>query len=206
MDAARLPVVTILAAVIALPAPALAKHKHRRHRHAAAPPALAAPNPPAAIGACPDADLAPAPDDLDRVQAATLCLVNQERAKVGLGALADQPQLDRAAAEHVGDMLARDFFDHVSPDGRTPLERVAADGYLAGARSYVVGENLALATGDASPARMVAAWMGSAGHRANILRREFRDSGIAVAASVPPSDRDGLPGGLYAQEFGVRSP
>jgi uncharacterized protein YkwD len=206
MNAARLLVVAILAALLAVPAPALAKHKHKHHRHPAPAPALAAPNPPAAIGACPDAALAAAPDDLDRMQAATLCLVNQERARVGLGALADQPQLDRAAAEHAADMLARDFFDHVTPDGLTPLDRVTADGYLSGARTYVVGENLALATGDASPARMVAAWMGSPHHRANILRREFRDSGIAVAASVPASDRDGLPGGLYVQEFGVRSP
>jgi uncharacterized protein YkwD len=172
MDAARLLVVAVLAALLAVPAPALARHKHKRHRHASPPPALAAPNPPAAIGACPDAALAPAPDDLDRVQAATLCLVNQERARVGLGALDDQPQLDRAAAEHAADMLARDFFDHVTLDGLTPLDRISADGY----------------------------------HRANILRPEFRDSGIAVAASVPASDRDGLPGGLYVQEFGVRSP
>jgi uncharacterized protein YkwD len=48
--------------------------------------------------------------------------------------------------------------------------------------------------------------MASPGHRENILRPEYRDSGLAVAAAVPPSERDGLPGGLYTQEFGVRSP
>jgi uncharacterized protein YkwD len=70
----------------------------------------------------------------------------------------------------------------------------------------VVGENLAYATGDATPARVVAAWMASPDHRENILEPEFRDSGIAVAAAVPASVADGLPSGLYAQEFGVRTP
>jgi uncharacterized protein YkwD len=210
MDARRCVPIVLLAALLAVPAPAAAKRKHKRHHRRPAPaaivPAAPAANPPAPIGPCPDADLEPAPDALDRVRAATLCLVNQERAKVGLGALAEQPQLELAAAGHVGDMLARDFYAHVDLDGRTPLDRVTADGYLFGARSWVVGENLAVATGDASPARIVAAWMASPGHRENILRPEFRDSGIAIAAGVPASERDGLPGGLYAQEFGFRSP
>jgi uncharacterized protein YkwD len=209
MAAARWVLVAILAAALAAPAPALARGKHKRHHRrptSAQTAVVPAPAPPASLGACPDADVVPAADTLDRVRAATLCLVNQERAKVGLGALAEQPQLELAAAGHVGDMLARDFYAHVDPDGRTPLDRVTADGYLFGARSWVVGENLALATGDASPARIVAAWMASPGHRENILRPEYRDSGLAVAAAVPPSERDGLPGGLYTQEFGVRSP
>jgi uncharacterized protein YkwD len=192
------------------------RHKKRRHRptrtspqgQAAAPTAsagLPAPNAPAALTTCADATLVPTPVNLDRVRAATLCLINQERAKVGQGALTEQPQLEGAATGHVADMLARNFYDHVTPDGRTTLTRVTATGYLAGAGSYVIGENLAYATGDDSPGRIVAAWMASPDHRENILTPEFRDSGIAVAAAVPAFASDGLPGALYAQDFGVRA-
>src|SRR5436189_153010 len=158
MDAARLPVVTILAAVLALPAPALAKHKHKRHRHAAAPPALAAPNPPAAIGACPDADLAPAPDDLDRVQAATLCLVKQERAKVGLGALDDQPQAGRAArtpsssasGPRMGGWLSVLLsVQHERPDPiRSPGPRAPPARHRAGLRGDARASHVAARRGD----------------------------------------------------------
>lgn len=228
---ARMPLIAaVVAALMIASPPALAssstgpavvakakKHtkKHRRHkkRHTKAttpakpsPPALPAPNAPAALGSCADAALAPTAANLDRIRAATLCLVNQERARAGAGALAEQPQLEAAAGVQLTDMLARNYYDHVSPDGRNPLDRDAAAGYLLGATRYSIGENLAYATGDASPARIVAAWMASPDHRENILAPEYRDSGIAVAAAVPAFVGIGLPAGLYVQEFGVRSP
>jgi uncharacterized protein YkwD len=227
---ARMPLIAaVIAALIVASPPALAssststavvakakKHskKHRRHKKRqtkpATPakptaPALPAPNAPASLGTCADASLAPTPTDLDRIRAATLCLVNQERAKVGAGALAEQPQLEAAASTQLTDMLARNYYDHVSPDGRDPVDRDNAAGYLLGATRYSIGENLAYATGDASPARIVAAWMASPEHRDNILAPEYRDSGIAVAAAVPALVANGLPAGLYVQEFGVRA-
>jgi uncharacterized protein YkwD len=231
---ARMPLIAaVIAALVLASPPALAdtttghavvakakKHKHQRHkkhrRHkkprpvATATPAnpsgvLPAPNAPAALGTCADASLAPTPSNLDRIRAATLCLVNQERAKVGAGALVEQPQLEAAASGQVADMLARDYYDHVSPDGKDPLDRDTAAGYLRGATQYAIGENLAWATGDASPLRIVAAWMDSPDHRDNLLSREYRDSGIAVAAAVPAFVASGPPAGLYAQEFGVRA-
>src|SRR4051794_31038377 len=99
-----------------------------------APPATPPPNPPAAIAGCAGANLQPNAANLDRVRDATLCLINQERAKAGLGALSEQPQLEHAAGDQVGDMLARNFYGHVNPDGRSPLDRITADGYLQGAR------------------------------------------------------------------------
>jgi uncharacterized protein YkwD len=194
------------------------KHrKHRKHRQTkqrptatttpANPsgPAFPSPNAPASLGTCADASLAPTPTNLDRIRAATLCLVNQERAKIGAGALVEQPQLEAAASGQVSDMLARNYYDHVSPDGKDPLDRDTAAGYLRGAAGYAIGENLAWATGDASPVRIVAAWMDSPDHRDNLLSREYRDSGIAVAAAVPAFAASSLPAGLYAQEFGVRA-
>jgi len=189
------------------------RHKKRHTKRTTTPAsptgptssALPAPNAPVAIGTCADASLAPTLANLDRIRTATLCLVNQERAKVGAGGLVEQPQLEAAAGTQITDMLARNYYDHVSPDGRDPVDRDTAAGYLLGATRYSIGENLAYATGDASPARIVAAWMASPEHRENILTPDYRDSGIAVAAAVPAFVANGLPAGLYAQEFGVRT-
>ena len=66
----------------------------------------------------------------------------------------------------------------------------------------MLGENLAWGTGAlATPRSIMQAWMNSAGHRQNILNREFREFGVGVAAGNP-SARDGL-GATYANEFGV---
>jgi uncharacterized protein YkwD len=189
--------------------------RHRRHRGqrqqvaaspaTATPAGLPAPNPPAPTAqSCSDTTLQPAPTNLDRIRAATLCLVNQERARNGLGALQEQPQLEAASNAHVADMAARNYFDHVSPSGSTPVSRMTAAGYLGGNGAYMVGENIAYGTVDASPARIVAAWMASPDHRDNILTREFRDSGIGVIAAAPAFAGSGTPAATYGQDFGVR--
>src|SRR5438477_162532 len=69
---------------------------------------------------------------------------------------------------------------------------------------YVIGENLAWGTLNlATPEAIVAAWVASPGHLANILEAEYRDTGIGVVAQVPSSLSGGEPGATYAQEFGV---
>ena len=50
---------------------------------------------------------------------------------------------------------------------------------------------------------MVEAWMSSAGHRANILDRHFRDTAVGVSPHVPRSLSRGHAGGIYTQDFGV---
>ena len=96
------------------------------------------------------------------------------------------------------------YFDHESPTGETLLDRVLATGYLPRRSTYVVGENIALGTLQlATPSAIVARWMRSPSHRANILDSDFRDSGIGIVAGVPLRYFDGLGGGTYTQEFGV---
>jgi uncharacterized protein YkwD len=71
----------------------------------------------------------------------------------------------------------------------------------------VIGENLAWGTYQlATPAAIVSAWTASPGHLANILERQYRDTGIGVVPQVPSSLGDGSPGASYAQEFGVIIP
>src|SRR5436305_1521361 len=113
-------------------------------------------------------------------------------------------RLDRAAAAHSLDMVRHRYFDHTSPTGSTPLGRVRASGYLAHARAWMAGENIAWGVGRlAAPAAIVSAWMHSPGHRANILRPQFREVGTGVVAGVPAAGVR-LTGATYTQDFGAR--
>ncbi len=150
-----------------------------------------APAPAAArSAACAGADEVPAAATLARARTATLCLLNAERTRRGLRRLRDEPALRRSAQAYAADMARRDFFSHTSPDGGDLLDRLRGPRrYLDGARSWRVGENLAWgAEADATPRRIVAAWMASPGHRANVLAAGFRESGLGVALGAPVQD------------------
>ena len=107
------------------------------------------------------------------LEAEMLDMVNQERVKAGLSPLKPDPELAAVATEHSCDMFARDYFSHVTPDGRTLADRVRS----AGVSFYVAGENLAL-----GPTLEICheGLMNSPGHRANILQKSFGRLGIGV--------------------------
>lgn len=147
----------------------------------------------------------PDASNLPLVRAAVLCLINRERAQNGEPPLKTNPQLEAAADAHVRDMIAADYFEHVSPTGATPVDRVRATGYIPGPSvGYVIGENLAWGTLSlATPQAIVSAWIASPPHRANILEASYRDTGIAIAPQVPSSLASDVPDATYGQEFGV---
>ena len=153
-------------------------------------------------GDCADTTLDPAPGNLGRVRAAVLCLHNQERAAHGLPLLRESAKLRRAARSHSNDMVARDYFDHDTRGGPDMADRILRTGYARG-QGWSLGENIAWGTGSlATAAEIERAWMESPGHRANILRREFREIGIGIAAGAPmPGGEDGA---TYTADFGVR--
>jgi uncharacterized protein YkwD len=173
----------------------------------APPPAKAkAPAPPAptSSGPCANAGVIPTSENIPQVAAAILCLVNQQRAQNGESPLRDNPDLDSSATHHSQDMVAANYFDHTSPTGETPLDRIQASGYLAAGNAYEIGENidygqLYLAT----PSETVSAWMSSPGHRENILNADYVDSGVGVVAQVPAEAGSGEAGATYTQEFGA---
>ncbi len=154
---------------------------------------------------CQDTQLTPEAAVAERVRAAVLCLINQIRAQHGIAPLKLNGQLDAAAESHANELIADDYFAHVSPTGETPVDRVRSTGYIPSpAAGYIIGENLAWGTYSLStPQAIVTAWTGSPGHLANILEARYRDTGIAIAGSVPSSLANGAPGATYAQEFGV---
>ncbi len=108
-------------------------------------------------------------------EAQVILLINNERAANGLSALSAQSQLTNAARAHSVDMACNDFFSHTGSNGSTMTSRVEAQGY-----SYsTLAENVAAGYG--SPADVVAGWMSSLGHRANILNPSYTQIGIGYA-------------------------
>lgn len=159
----------------------------------------------AARHACVNAGLIPTRANLRLIRTATLCLVNRERAAHGERPLRPNARLRRAAQAHSASMAFDDYFEHVGPRGQTPLARMRAVGYIASNRvGFEVGENIAWGTLYlASPRAIVASWMASPGHRANILDRHYRETGIGVAPHPLASRANGQAGAIYTQDFGV---
>jgi uncharacterized protein YkwD len=103
---------------------------------------------------------------------AVLARVNRFRARYGLMALRFDDALNRAAQAHADDMAARDYFSHVTPDGRSVGDRATQAGY----RWATVLENIAV--GQGAPSEVVAGWIGSPAHRRAMLARDIDDAGI----------------------------
>ena len=156
-------------------------------------------------GPCRDARIVPNKRNAARVRAATLCLLNAERAGRGLKPLRASAQLRKAATNYSRTMVRKRFFNHVSPQGSTMLSRIKRTTYLSrGVRDWALGENIGWAAGPRrSPLAMVRLWMDSAGHRDNILNKRFRHLGVGVATGAP-TDVGGLRAATYTTDFGYR--
>lgn len=101
-----------------------------------------------------------------------LAAMNEVRAAHGVPALRLDARLQRAARAHSADMVRRNYFAHGPFVSR--LARF-------GVRGTRVGENLAWGVGaGADPRRVVAQWLASPSHRANVLHRGFRRVGIGL--------------------------
>jgi uncharacterized protein YkwD len=154
---------------------------------------------------CQNTQLMPSEKNLQAVRKATLCLINQERARNGENPLHVNEQLEGAAQNHSDGMVSEHYFDHLTPTGKTPLQRVQATGYIPNQRvGYIIGENIAWGTFYlASPEAIVQAWIASPEHLENILEAEYRDTAIGVTPAPPTSVVQGEPGATYTEDFGV---
>ena len=111
-------------------------------------------------------------------------LTNAERAKAGCPGLQVDARLTAAAQLHSEDMSANNYFSHTSQDGRTFVDRIKAQGYPSpGAENIAKGYRTA--------ADVMAGWLGSDGHRRNILNCSLRAIGVGLA-----------PGNVWTQDFG----
>lgn len=126
-----------------------------------------------------------------------ITLVNQERAKgancgtegsfAAAGPLTNDARLRCAARKHSLDMHERGYFDHTSPDGELPWDRMTKAGY----NWSTAGENIA--GGYGTPEAVVAGWMSSDGHCANIMAPGFEHIGVGYHGT----------GALWTQVFGA---
>ena len=110
---------------------------------------------------------------------------NEVRRRHGAPALTWEASLQDVARDHSADMLRRNYFSHLTPENRTPRDRVSS-GYPFSLS--MTGENIWSGTGHDSEntdhlARLIVNnWMSSAGHRKNLLNPKFTDIGVGVAA------------------------
>ncbi len=117
----------------------------------------------------------------DDFKADVVRLINAERSARGLRALRLDARLSRAAAAHARDMLARHYFSHTTPEGRTAADRARRAGYrTVGYSSWRIAEVLAWGTSRrGTPEAVVDGWMHSPYHRSVILGRSWREAGVA---------------------------
>lgn len=122
--------------------------------------------------------------NLDQVEQMILTLVNAERKKVQARDLIAEPTLLQIARGHSNDMMARNFFDHINPDGEAPGDRVATEHrqLIGGAGENIwSGSGMNVADQQKLASLIVSHWMSSSGHRENILRPEYTHIGIGVS-------------------------
>ncbi|MEV5174139.1 CAP domain-containing protein [Streptomyces flaveolus] len=152
---------------------------------AATAPSSAAPAPTSAAPAAPSS---PAPTaTASGVTGEILRLVNAERSKAGCQPLTLNSTLTKAAQAHSDDMAAHQNMSHTGSDGSSPGDRITRAGYTWS--SY--GENVAY--GYSTADQVMAGWMSSPGHRANILNCGFKEIGVGLAQ----------PGSYWTQDFGT---
>ena len=131
----------------------------------------------------------------DRFVEEVIELTNIERAKLNLAPLKRQDDLCKSATWLAEDMVNSRFFDHKDHLGRHIDERIPSLGYTG---YSMIGENIA--GGQTTPAEVVAEWMKSPGHRANMLNPNFREIGVSyVHASNTELQH------YWVQDFGSRA-
>jgi len=122
-----------------------------------------------------------------------IALTNESRQQFSVASLTENQVLDKAAQAKADDMLAKGYFAHNSPDGRTPWDFITSAGY-----SYLMaGENLAVNFTEAESVET--AWMNSPGHKANLLNKDFQDIGIGISQGT----YQGHTAIFVVQEFGT---
>ncbi|WP_415919955.1 CAP domain-containing protein [Tateyamaria sp. SN6-1] len=108
-----------------------------------------------------------------RADTEVLQAVNAERAAAGRAALAYDDRLEAVARAHGQDMARQGFFSHTGSDGSDIGQRLRR----GGVSFCFAAENIA--QGQRSLAQVMAGWMGSRGHRRNILHRQAETVAVA---------------------------
>lgn len=123
-----------------------------------------------------------------------LSATNTQRAQNGQAALKLNSELNQAAQAKANDMVARNYWSHVTPDGKQPWYFFDQAGYVY----QKAGENLAY--GFATSSDTITGWMNSPSHRENLLDSAFIDVGFGFANN--PNYQNSGPETIVVAEYG----
>lgn len=124
------------------------------------------------------------PGQAGLVSARALSLINDARSRprrcggdtfAAARALTLNALLGQTALLHSQDMATYSFVQHQGRDGSTPTQRASRAGY----RSVAIAENVA--AGPETVDEVIAGWLASAGHCANIMSARYREMGLGFA-------------------------
>ena len=116
-------------------------------------------------------------------------ITNGLRALHGQSALTYCPTASTAAYKHSLDMAKRNYFDHYSPEGTDPAQRLIAEGLS------IMGYGENIAAGYTDVYYISNGWYNSEGHRRNLLIDYYKYFGVGIAI---------VPGSTY-QYYGTQN-
>lgn len=102
-------------------------------------------------------------------------LINEERSRAGLGALAIDPELGDVALRHSEDMRKNNFVAHISPTSGSAEERLLKAGIVTDVAAENVGRGY-------NPEEIHRGLMDSPGHRSAILHAHVTHVGIGISS------------------------
>lgn len=124
----------------------------------------------------------PTSSELRAAESIVLKRINTERKDRGLRAIRMDGRIRAVAQARSQDMVDRAYFSHTDPDGKLPWDHLKD----AGIAYYAAGEIIAMngtSPIDAAAVRAVQQWMGSSGHKAQIVSTSFNYAGVGVAVA-----------------------
>ncbi len=120
------------------------------------------------------------PAQVDAWRKEVIRLANVERAKVGAPPLVEDPRLDEIAEARVRDMVERHYYSHYDPE---------TGEYLAGKMCGTYCAEIGMLHGPVViPSKAIRGWMGSPGHRAHLLGKQYHRAGAAIAIGTVRRD------------------
>jgi hypothetical protein len=103
---------------------------------------------------------------------------NVYRQENGIGKLQLNEKLEKAAYLKAQDMFAKQYWSHDSPDGVQPWKWFGDVGYNYDEAGENLAKNFSTTNG------VMTAWIDSPTHKANIIKKEYKDVGFAVVSGM----------------------
>lgn len=125
-------------------------------------------------------------EDINQVEQRIHDGINAHRTKRGRQPLRWDAGLAHVARAHSNDMVTRDYFDHVTPDGLNPTGRLHVAGLSCRKETHWgIAENISitleLSSMDHAASDAVLGWIYSRGHLQNLLGMEYNATGVGAA-------------------------